>query len=251
MFVDTHCHLDKCYYDSIDKIITNANNNGVNRLIYNGCNLESNKEVLDLIDKYDCVYGAIGFHPNDLKDIKEEDYIFLEDALKHKKIVAIGEIGLDYHYENADKELQKYHFRRQLELAKKYNLPVIIHSRDSIQDTYDILKEYSVKGVLHCYSGSLEMAREFIKLGFFISVGGIVTFKNAKNIIEVIKNIDLSYILLETDSPYLTPEPYRKNKNEPMYIPVIASKIAEIKGISIENVKKVTTGNAFRLFDFL
>lgn len=250
MYIDIHCHLDKCYYDNIDEVILNANNNGVNKLIFNGCNIDSNKEVLDLISKYDCVYGAIGFHPTELNDIKEEDYVFLEDNIKNNKIVAIGEIGLDYHYEDTDRELQKENFIRQLKIAKKYNLPVIVHSRDSIQDTYNILKEYPVKGVLHCYSGSLEMAREFIKLGYFISVGGIVTFKNAKNIIEVIKDIDLSYIMLETDSPYLTPDPYRKNKNEPMYVPVIANKIAEIKGISVDMVRDVTTLNALGLFDF-
>ena len=250
MYIDVHCHLDNNYYDELDKVIIDANDSGVGKIIYNGCNLESNKEVLDLIDKYDCVYGAIGFHPNELENVTDEDYIFLEDNIKNNKIVAIGEIGLDYHYEDTDKEKQKYHFIKQIELAKKYNLPVIIHSRDSIQDTYDILKKYPIKGVLHCYSGSLEMAREFIKLGLFISVGGIITFKNAKNIIEVIKNIDLSYVLLETDSPYLTPEPYRKYKNEPMYVPVIASKIAEVKGVSVEEVRDVTTSNALALFDF-
>ena len=250
MYIDIHCHLNKCYYDNLEEVIFNANNNGVNKLIFNGCNLESNNEVLDLINKYECVYGAIGFHPTELRDIKEEDYIFLEDNIKNNKIVAIGEIGLDYHYEDTDRELQKKHFIRQLKLAQKYNLPVIVHSRDSIQDTYNILREYLVKGVLHCYSGSLEMAREFIKLGYFISVGGIVTFKNAKNIIEVIKDIDLSYIMLETDSPYLTPEPFRKNKNEPMYIPVIANKIAEIKDVSVDMVRDVTTRNALGLFDF-
>ena len=250
MYIDIHCHLNKCYYDNLEEVIFNANNNGVNKLIFNGCNFEGNKEVLNLINKYECVYGAIGFHPTELKDIKEEDYIFLEDNIKNNKIVAIGEIGLDYHYEDTDRELQKKHFIRQLKLAQKYNLPIIVHSRDSIQDTYNILREYPVKGVLHCYSGSLEMAREFIKLGYFISVGGIVTFKNAKNIIEVIKDIDLSYIMLETDSPYLTPEPFRKNKNEPMYIPVIANKIAEIKDVSVDMVRDVTTSNALGLFDF-
>lgn len=250
MYIDIHCHLDSEYYENVDEVITNAKNNGVNKLIYNGCNLKSNNEVINLIDRYDCVYGAIGFHPNDLDDITEEDYLFLEDNLKNNKIVAIGEIGLDYHYEDTDKEKQKYHFIRQLELAIKYDLPVIIHSRDCILETYNILKKYPVKGVLHCYSGSLEMAKEFIKLGFYISVGGIITFKNAKNIKEVINNIDLSYILLETDSPYLTPEPYRKYKNEPMYIPIIAKKIAELRGISEEEVKSVTTRNAERLFDF-
>lgn len=250
MYIDIHCHLDSSYYENIDNIITNAKKNGVNKIIYNGCDLKTNKEVIELINKYDCVYGAIGFHPIELDEITEEDYIFLEDNIKNKKIVAIGEIGLDYHYEDTDKEKQKYHFIKQLKLAQKYDLPVIIHSRDCIGETYNILKEYPVRGVLHCYSGSLEMAREFIKLGFFISVGGIITFKNAKNIVEVIKNIDLSYILLETDSPYLTPEPYRKNKNEPMYVPIISSKIAEIKGISVEKVRDATTNNAEGLFDF-
>lgn len=250
MYIDIHCHLDKNYYENIDEVIINAKNKDVNKIIYNGCDIDSNKEVLRLIDKYDSVYGAIGFHPTELTDVSDEDYLFLEDNIKNKKIVAIGEIGLDYHYDDTDRELQQIHFRRQLELAKKYDLPVIIHSRDSIQDTYNILKEYSVRGVLHCYSGSVEMAREFVKLGYFLSVGGIVTFKNAKNIIEVIKDIDLSYILLETDSPYLTPEPYRKYINEPMYIPVIAEKIASIKGINVELVKEVTTNNALGLFDF-
>ena len=250
MYIDVHCHLDKNYYDNIDNIINNAKSNGVNKIIYNGCNIQSNMDVLEFVNKYDCVYGAIGFHPTELDNIKDEDYLFLENNIKNKKIVAIGEIGLDYHYEDTNKELQQIHFRRQLELAKKYDLPVIIHSRDSIQDTYDILKEYSVKGVLHCYSGSVEMAREFIKLGYYISVGGVVTFKNAKNIVNVIKNIDLSYILLETDSPFLTPEPYRKYKNEPMYIPVIASKIADLKNVNVCDVAKVTTANAYRLFDF-
>ena len=250
MYVDVHCHLDSDYYDNIDVIITNAKNNEVNKLIYNGCNTKTNKEVIKLVDKYDCLYGAIGFHPTELDSINDDDYVFLEGNIRNKKIVAIGEIGLDYHYENTDRENQKKHFKRQLELAEKYNLPVIVHSRDSIQDTYDILKNYNVRGVLHCFSGSLEMAREFIKIGFLISIGGIISFKNAKNIIDVISNIDLSYILLETDSPYLTPEPFRKYKNEPKYIPVIASKIAEIKGINVEYVRDITTSNAMRLFDF-
>lgn len=250
MYIDVHCHLDKNCYDNIDIVIENAKNSNVNKVIYNGCNIDSNNDVLKSINKYDCVYGAIGFHPTELTDVSEEDYLFLESNIKNKKIVAIGEIGLDYHYKDTNKKLQQKHFRRQLELAKKYDLPVIVHSRDSMQDTYNILKEYFVRGVLHCYSGSVEMAREFVKLGYYISVGGIVTFKNAKNIIEVIKDIDLSYILLETDSPYLTPEPYRKYKNEPMYIPVIAEKIASIKGIDVEVVKEVTTNNALGLFDF-
>ena len=250
MYIDVHCHLDSVYYDDIDGVIKRAIDNNVEKMIYNGCDMNTNKEVISRIKEYDNVYGAIGFHPNELDNVKEEDYLFLEENIKNKKIVAIGEIGLDYHYDNTDKEKQQYHFIRQIELAVKYDLPVIVHSRDSISDTYNILKKYPVKGIIHCFSGSVEMAREFIKIGFYISIGGISTFKNAKNIIEVIKNIDMSYILLETDSPYLTPEPYRKNQNEPMYIPIIASKIAEIKGIDVNVVRDTTTENAHRLFDF-
>lgn len=250
MFIDVHCHLDSNYYNDIDKVINNAKKNNVNKLIYNGCNKKSNKEVIRLINKYDSVYGAVGYHPTELDDVNEKDYELLESLLSNKKIVAIGEIGLDYHYPDTNKEKQKYAFRRQLELAEKYNIPVIVHSRDAIQDTFDIMSEYNIKGVIHCFSGSVEMAKEFIKKGFLISVGGIITFKNAKNIIEVIKNIDLSYILLETDSPYLTPEPFRKEQNEPMYIPIIASKIADILNVSIEEVSSKTTDNVKRLFDF-
>lgn len=250
MFIDVHCHLDSNYYNDIDKVINNAKKNNVNKLIYNGCNKKSNKEVIKLINKYDSVYGAVGYHPTELDDVNEKDYELLESLLSNKKIVAIGEIGLDYHYPDTNKEKQKYAFRRQLELAEKHNIPVIVHSRDAIQDTFDIMSEYNIKGVIHCFSGSVEMAKEFIKKGFLISVGGIITFKNAKNIIEVIKNIDLSYILLETDSPYLTPEPFRKEQNEPMYIPIIAIKIADILNVSIEEVSSKTTDNAKRLFDF-
>ena len=250
MFIDVHCHLDSNYYNDIDKVINNAKKNNVNKLIYNGCNKKSNKEVIKLINKYDSIYGAVGYHPTELDDVNEKDYELLESLLSNKKIVAIGEIGLDYHYPDTNKEKQKYAFRRQLELAEKHNIPVIVHSRDAIQDTFDIMSEYNIKGVIHCFSGSVEMAKEFIKKGFLISVGGIITFKNVKNIIEVIKNIDLSYILLETDSPYLTPEPFRKEQNEPMYIPIIASKIADILNVSIEKVSSKTTDNAKRLFDF-
>lgn len=249
MFVDIHCHLDKNYYENIDQVVNDAKNNGVKKLIYNAVDVNTCKEVLNLIDKYDFIYGALGFHPTELSSITEKDYTFLEENIQNKKIVAIGEIGLDYHYDNTDKTQQKDHFIRQLKLALKYDLPVIIHSRDSIKDTYDILKEYPVKGVLHCYSSSTEMAYNFIKLGIYISVGGILTFKNAKNIKEVIKNIDLSYILLETDSPYLTPEPYRKYQNEPKYIPIIANEVAKIKNTSVSEVRDITTLNACRLFD--
>lgn len=251
MFIDTHCHLFREYYDDIDKVIDNAIKNDVRIVIVNGSDMKSNKEVLELTKRYDIVYGALGFHPTELEDVTLDDLKWLDDNLDNPKIVAVGEIGLDYHYDDTDRDKQQYFFKKQLEIARKHKLPVIVHSRDSIQDTYNILKTSSVRGVLHCYSGSLEMAREFIKIGFYLGVGGIITFKNAKNIINVINNIDLEYILLETDSPYLAPEPYRGGVNEPAYIPIIASKIAALKGVSISEIKRITTGTAKGIFDFL
>jgi len=250
MFVDTHCHITRNDYSDIPFLIDKIRKSGVNKIIVNGCDMESNLEVLELTKKYDIVYGAIGFHPTELDNFNENDLMWLEKHIDDDKIVALGEIGLDYHYDNTDKEKENYVFKKQLEIAKKHNKPVIVHSRDAIQDTFDILKKYDLKGSIHCFSGSLEMAREFIKCGFLIGVGGVVTYKNAKNIVNVIKNIDLEYILLETDSPYLTPEPYRNLKNDSSYIPLIARKIAEIKEEPIEVIEKTTSENAMGLFDF-
>ena len=250
MFIDTHCHVLSEYYDNIDEVVNQCKKNNVNRIIVNGCDINSNKEVLELVSKYDIIYGAIGFHPTELDDFNDEYFEFLENNISNPKIVAIGEIGLDYYYDNTDKNKQKEIFKRQLDIANKYSKPIIVHSRNSIQDTYNILKEYNLFGSIHCFSGSVEMAREFIKIGYKLGIGGIITYKNAKNIREVVKNIDLSYILLETDSPYLTPSPYRGKNNSPEYIPLIASTIADIKNISINDVSKVTTANAEEIFDF-
>ena len=248
--IDTHCHITRNDYDDIPFLIDKIRNSGVKKIIVNGTDMESNLEVLELIKNYDFVYGALGFHPTELDNFIDDNLMWLEEHINDDKIVALGEIGLDYHYENTFKERQLDIFRKQLEIAKKHNKPIIVHSRDAMQDTYDMLKKYNLSGSLHCFSGSLEMAKEFIKLGYKIGVGGVVTFKNAKNIISVIENIDLEYILLETDSPYLTPEPYRKYKNDSSYIPVIANKIAEIKKISLNEVEKTTNESACKLFDF-
>ena len=250
MYVDTHCHITGNDYSDIPFLIEKIRYSGVSKIIVNGTDMESNKEVLELVRKYDIVYGAIGFHPTELDKFSEDDLLWLEDHIDDEKIVALGEIGLDYHYDNTDREKEIDIFKKQLEIAKKHNKPVIVHTRDAIQDTYDILSEYKLKGSIHCFSGSLEMAMEFVKLGYLIGVGGVVTFKNAKNIINVIENIDLEYILLETDAPYLTPEPYRKYKNDSSYIPVIAKKIADIKQVSEEEVASITMKNSCSLFDF-
>lgn len=248
MFIDTHCHIVSEYYDDIDEVVKNAIDNGVLKIIINGYNMQSNREVLELVKKYDIVYGALGIQPEELYDYNDDSLKFIEEHINDEKIIAVGEIGLDYHYDT-DKKLQKELFKRQLEIAYKYNKPVIIHSRDCIQETYNILKESKVKGTMHCYSGSKEMALEFIKIGFLIGIGGVSTFKNAKNIVDVIKYIPLEYIILETDSPYLTPEPYRGKRNEPMYIPIVAKRVADIKGLDIKEIERTTTDNARRLFD--
>ena len=250
MFIDTHCHLSKKDYEDISKVIEDNRNANVLKIVISGCTKEDIDETIEIINNYSDVYATIGYHPEEADNIEKQDLIKLEELLSLEKVIGIGEIGLDYHYSKENKEKQLKLFEYQLALAEKYHLPVVIHTRDATKDTIDILRKYNLKGIIHCFSGSVEMAKEFIKKGFLISVGGIITFKNAKNIIEVIKNIDLSYILLETDSPYLTPEPFRKEQNEPMYIPIIASKIADILNVSIEEVSSKTTDNAKRLFDF-
>ena len=248
MLIDTHCHLFDEYYDNIEDVISRAVSEGVGFIIVNGVDRKSNEEVLKLIKKYDIVYGALGIQPEEVSRASYEDLIFIENHINDDKIVAIGEIGLDYHYE-CDKDKQKEFFKKQLDIATKYNKPVIIHSRDCIQETYNILKEYKLKGIMHCYSGSVEMAREFSKIGYFIGVGGIVTFKNAVKLVEVVKAIGINNIVVETDSPYLSPEPYRGKKNEPKNIKVIMEKIADIKGIDYEKLCDSVVSNVFGLFD--
>ena len=249
--IDTHCHIYSEYYDDIPKLIEEIEKAGIEKIIVNGCDMQSNLEVLELVNKYDIVYGALGFHPTELSDYEESYISWLEEHINDDKIVAIGEIGLDYHYDDTDKVKQISIFKKQLEVANKYNKPVIIHSRDAIKDTYDLLCKYNnIKGSLHCYSGSLEMAREFIKLGYYIGIGGVCTYKNAKNIINVLKNISLSYILLETDSPYLSQDGKRGEQNTPANIPIIVNKISEVKNETNEEVIRATNDNANRLFDF-
>lgn len=248
MLVDTHCHVFREYYEDLEQVITRAKDKGVGALIVNGYDMSSNKEVLELVKKYDIVYGALGIQPENLDELNDENISFIEEHITDDKIVAVGEIGLDYHYD-LDKERQKYLFKRQLDIAKKYNKPVIVHSRDCIQETYDILKMYNIKGIMHCYSGSVEMAKKFVEIGFFLGIGGISTFKNSRKVVEVIKNIPIEYILLETDCPYLTPEPYRGKRNEPAYIPLILERICSLKSLNYKDVEEVMTSSILRLFD--
>lgn len=248
MLVDTHCHIFSEYFDDIDLVIESAVKSGVGMIIVNGTNRCDNEEVLRLVSKYDIVYGALGIQPEELDDYSEDNLKFIESHLNDEKIIAVGEIGLDYHYDG-DRNKQRELFKRQLELAKRYDKPVIVHSRDCIQETYDILNNAGVVGIMHCYSGSVEMAREFVKIGFLLGIGGICTFKNARVLIDVIKDVSLEYIVLETDSPYLSPEPYRGKRNEPKNIRVILEKISDIKGIDYKDASDATTCNVRRLFD--
>lgn len=249
MVIDTHCHLSKKYYDNIDFIVSENRKNGIEKIIISGCELDDMEEAIELSLKYDDVYLSLGFHPSEAGKVNNEDLLYLEKQLARKKIVAIGEIGLDYYYGKDFVEEQIMLFEYQLQLAEKLNLPVIIHSRDATKDTIDILKKYSVRGVIHCFSGSLEIAKEYIKMGFLLGIGGVITFKNS-NLPTVVSKIGFDFLVLETDSPYLTPAPYRGKKNSSKYIPLIAAQIADSCQCSMEDVMVRTTENACSLFDF-
>ena len=249
MFTDSHCHIYSEYYPNIEEVINNAVSNKVNRFLNNGCDRKTCEEVLKLIDIYPNMYGAIGIHPENINDYKSEDLKFIEDNLNNKKVVAIGEIGLDYHYTKEDKDKQISLFEEELSLAEKYNIPVIIHSRDATLDTLNALKKYKVKGIIHSFSGSLETALEYIKMGNLLGVNGVITFKNAK-IKDVFAKIPLESIVLETDSPYLTPEPFRGHSNEPAHIIEIAKFISDLKGVSLESLAKITNNNLNKMFNF-
>ena len=245
--IDTHCHLFKEDYENVDEVINKMEKN---IMIVAGTNLATNKEVVELCNKYNNIFGVIGIHPTEIDNQVDENIKYIIDNINNKKIIGIGEIGLDYYWNKNNKQIQKDIFIKQIELALKYNKTIVVHSREAINDTYEILKQYkNVKKVLHCFSSSYEMALKFIDIGCMLGIGGVITFKNNSKLIDVVKNVDLKYLLLETDSPYLTPEPFRGKKNEPYNIIYVAKKIAEIKNITLEEVLKYTTNNAVVQFD--
>ena len=246
--IDTHCHLFKEYYSNVYDIIGKAVDYNVDIMICNGTNAINNPEVLELARNNSHVKAAIGFQPEDIDTQTLDDMRLIEDNIDN--IVAIGEIGLDYYYSKDTRKEQIEVFEKQLEIANKYNKPVIIHTRNAHKDTINSLKKYpSVKGVIHCFSEGLEEAKEYISLGYKLGIGGILTFKNG-GLSDVISNIDIKNIVLETDSPYLAPVPYRGKTNEPANIIYVAKKLAEVKNISLEEVEKITTENASSIFDF-
>lgn len=249
MLYDTHCHLNSSQmYDQRHEFIQKALNEGVKYLNIVGYSLSGSKIAVEIANAYENVFAVVGIGPEDCLETTDADLNEIEALLDHPKVVAIGEIGLDYHWGTVPKEKQHDIFRKFIRMANRHNLPVVIHSRDALQDTFNILKEEKAHGVMHCYSGSAEMAKEFVKIGFKISLAGPVTFKNAKEPKRVAKEIDLKDLLIETDSPYLTPHPYRGKPNDPSYVPLVAKEIAEIKGISIEEVENITTLNALNTF---
>ena len=246
-FVDTHCHVFKSDYENIDEVLENASNNHIKYVIDNGSNNQTNKEVLELIKKYPNMYGAIGIHPEDVDGVMPDDIKFIEDNLSNEKIVAIGEIGLDYYYTKENKEEQIKLFESQLSLAEKHNMPVIVHSRDATEDTINSLKKFKCKGVIHSFSGSLETAKIYIKMGYLLGVNGVITFKNAK-IKDVIKEVGLKNIVLETDSPYLTPVPFRGTQNNPGHVLEIAQFVADLYNISLEELAEQTNKNITNMY---
>ena len=246
MFIDTHCHILKEYYDDIEKVISESKEQKVECLISCGCATKDIEESLKLVTQFPNLYLSIGYHPDAINDY---DLDYLKENLESTRVVALGEIGLDYHYieTEEEKEKQKELFERQLEIAEELNMPIVVHSREATKETMDTLKKYNVKGIIHCFSGSYETAIEYIEMGYKLGIGGVVTFKNSK-LSEVIKKLSLDDIVLETDSPYLCPDPYRGMQNSPKYIPIIAKKIAEIKETSIDEVMNKTTENALKMF---
>ncbi len=248
MFIDTHAHIYNEYYVDKSLVINRAKEEKVNLIINNGVDQKSNEEVLANVNAN--VYGALGIHPESVLDYTLEDIEFIKKNLSNPYIVAIGEIGLDYHYGKENRLEQIKLFELQLKIAEDYHLPVIIHSRDATEDTINTLKKYHVKGVIHSFSGSFETANIYLKMGFLLGINGVVTFKNA-HLIEALKKLDLNSFVLETDSPYLTPEPYRGKTNEPANIYYIAKYLEKNLDIPLAKIASITSANAMRTFDKL
>jgi TatD DNase family protein len=248
--VDTHCHLEMAQFDKDrDGVIERARGVGLEAVITIGSDPESNVKALKLSEKHDFVYCSVGIHPHDAKDFTEDIYEKLRQWADNKKVVSVGETGLDFHYRHSPEEVQKEVFRRHLALAIEKNLPSVIHSREAKKDTIDILKESGMnKGVLHCFSGDIGMAEDAMSMGLYISIAGPVTFKNARMLREVVKAIPDDYLLIETDAPYLAPVPFRGKRNEPAYMVHTAQEVANIRGVSINDIARITTLNARRLF---
>jgi TatD DNase family protein len=252
MLFDTHVHLNADQYEEdLQEVIDRAQNENVTNMVVVGFDRKTIKKAMALAEEYEFIYAAVGWHPVDAIDMTDDDLEWIEELAAHEKVVAIGEMGLDYHWDKSPKDVQKEVFRKQIQLAKKVKLPIIIHNRDATADVVDILREEDAKevgGIMHCFTGSLEVAKECMEMNFYISFGGPVTFKNAKKPKEVVKEIPLDKLLIETDCPYLTPHPYRGKRNEPSYVRFVAEQIAELREMAVEELAEKTTANAKKLF---
>ncbi|MHA6260507.1 TatD family hydrolase [Sporosarcina sp. CAU 1771] len=252
MYIDTHVHLNADQYDNdVDEVIDRALEAGVEKMVVIGFDRKTIVRAIELAEKHPFIYAVVGWHPVDAIDCTKEDLMWIESLAEHPKVVGIGEIGLDYYWDKSPKDIQQKLFRKQIRLAQKVNLPIVIHNRDATADVVRILKEEEAEitgGIMHCFGGSVETAKECIKLNFMISLGGPVTFKNARTPKEVATEIGLENLLIETDAPYLTPHPYRGKRNEPAHVILVAEEIARLKEISIEEVAAATTANALKIF---
>ncbi|MFS0656651.1 TatD family hydrolase [Bacillus sp. 179-C3.3 HS] len=252
MLFDTHAHLNaEQFNEDLEQVIERAKSEKVEKIVVVGFDRPTISRAMELIEEYEFIYAAIGWHPVDAIDMTDEDLAWIKELSQHEKVVAIGEMGLDYYWDKSPKDVQKEVFRRQIALAKEVNLPIIIHNRDATEDVVTILKEEGaaeVGGIMHCFTGSLDTAKACMDMNFYISFGGPVTFKNAKKPKEVVKGIPSDRLLIETDCPYLTPTPFRGKRNEPSYVKYIAEQIAELREISFEELAELTTENAKKVF---
>lgn len=251
MIFESHAHYDSHQFnEDREELLNSMQENGVGNILNVCADWDSVTEVVDIAQNYPFMYAAVGLHPDEVGDLDDGRFERLRAQCQNEKVVAVGEIGLDYYWDNESHDVQKKWFVRQLDLARELDLPVIIHSRDAAEDTLKIMKEHAqgLRGVIHCFSYSKELAEEYVKMGFYIGIGGVVTFKNGKKLKEVAEMVPLERILLETDCPYLAPEPYRGKRNSSLYIPYIAQAIADIKGITYEEVVAQTEKNAKELF---
>lgn len=250
LIFDTHAHYDdKSFDEDRSEVLKMLPKNNVFAVVNAGADIESSVKSIEISKEYDYVYASVGIHPENIPDDKSDYMKILEDLLKNEKVVAIGEIGLDYHYTKDNKADQIELFENQINLAVNHDLPIMVHDREAHGDTMDLLKKHNPKGIVHCFSGSVEMAKEVIKLGMYIGIGGLITFKNAKTAVNVVENIPLSSIVLETDAPYMTPVPFRGTRCNSSHIKYTAEKIAEIKKIDVNEVLKTTKENALKLFN--
>lgn len=249
MIIDSHAHYDdEAFEEDRDNLLKSMQSHGIEKIINVGANIKGSMASIALSEQYPFIYAAVGVHPSDTEELDEEKIAWMKEVSEKEKVVAIGEIGLDYYWPEPDREIQKKWFIRQMELAQEINLPVIIHSRDAAQDTIEILKKFPANGVIHCYSYTKESAKEFLKMGYYFGIGGVLTFKNARKLKEAVMEIPMDRILLETDSPYLAPEPNRGKRNSSLNIPYVVKELAQLKGISEEEVINITTENTKRLF---